>query len=390
MKRTILFGLAAMSFSVVASERLTLVENGLPKATVVIGEKPTKAARFAAAEFRHVVKLMTGVELPVAAEKPASGTAVWIGCGTDEKFAGEEYSIRFRDGGIVLAGHDAADYSVFDYADVKTLPALTYCFRSTTYAVYDFLEKWCGVRFYGYGDEGIAFTPTKTLTVEAQGGYRRAPKMDAYRWPHIGSRKETRERYSERDERLLLLRWRMNAMFGEVNHSIMGLFIRYWKRSKHPTRCRYFIEERHDYFAKGFDGMNAPSSLRKWDYPSDPDLPPQICTSAEGPVDYFADEAVRMHAGEKIECTWATRPVMEGMPFYYPVQEDDCCWWCKCDKCRNNPLLKEYNSRHFDWVNRIARKAREKDPEIGIGTLAYSDSLLPPDIPLEKNVLVQI
>lgn len=381
---------ALVPLASVAATPLTLVEDGVPRATIILGEKPTKAARFAAAEFRHVMKLMTGAELPIAAARPADGVAVWIGCGTDETFVREEYAVRFRDGGIVLAGHDAADYGAFDYADMKTLPAITYCFRSTTYAVYDFLEKWCGVRFYGFGDTGIAFTPTKTLVVAAEGGYRRAPKMDAYRWPYFESRKDIRERVSERDEKLLLLRWRTNAMFGEVNHSVMGLFIRYWKPSKLPSRAKYFIEERHDYFAQGYDGMSAPNSLKRHDYPDDPDLPPQVCTSAEGPVDYFADEAVRMHAGEKIECTWASRPVMEGQPFFYPVQEDDCCWWCKCDKCRNNPTLKEYNSRHFDWVNRIARKAKAKDPTIGIATLAYSDSLLPPDIPLEENVLVQM
>ena len=391
MKSQLLWCAAALlSLAATASESLTLVEDGVPQATVVLGDKPTKAARFAAAEFRHVVRLMTGAELPVAAARPAAGVAVWIGCGSDETFAREEYAVRFRDGGVVLAGHDAADYGAFDYADVKTLPAITYCFRSTTYAVYDFLEKWCGVRFYGFGDTGIAFAPTKTLVVAAEGGYRRAPKMDAYRWPYFESRKEIRARVSERDERLLLLRWRTNAMFGEVNHSVMGLFIRYWKPSKNPARAKYFVEERHDYFARGYDGMSAPNSLKRWDYPDDPDLPPQVCTSAEGPVDYFADEAVRMHAGEKIECTWASRPVMEGQPFFYPVQEDDCCWWCKCDKCRNNPTLKEYNSRHFDWVNRIARTAKAKDPTIGIATLAYSDSLLPPDIPLEENVLVQM
>ena len=381
---------ALFSVAAIASDSLVLVENGEPRSTIVVGEKPTKAARFAAEEFRHVAKLITGAELPIAAQKPSDGVAILIGCLTDEKFHGEEYSVRFRDGDIVLCGNDAPDFGAFDYNDLKTLPPITYYFRSTTYAVYDFLEKWCGVRFYGFGDQGIAYAARKTLSVKAQGGYLRKPKMDAYRWPYFEAQKDIRERVSERDERLLLLRWRTNAMYGEVNHTVMGIFIRYWKRSKHPSRSKYFIEQRHDYFAQGYKGANAPSTLKKWDYPNDPDLPPQVCTSAEGPVEYFADEAVRMHAGEKIECTWASRPVMEGMPFYYPVQEDDCCWWCKCEKCSTNPILKEYNSRHFDWVNRIARTARAKDPTIGIATLAYSDSLLPPEIPLEENVLVQI
>ena len=73
MKSTLLC-CAAAAFSLVAagSETLTLVSDGVPRATIVLGERPTKAARFAAAEFRHVVKLITGAELPVAAEKPAN------------------------------------------------------------------------------------------------------------------------------------------------------------------------------------------------------------------------------------------------------------------------------------------------------------------------------
>ena len=66
---------AAAAFPAVARETLTLVRDGAAEATIVIGAKPTKAARFAAAEFRHVVKLMTGAELPVAAEKPSAGVA---------------------------------------------------------------------------------------------------------------------------------------------------------------------------------------------------------------------------------------------------------------------------------------------------------------------------
>ena len=77
-----------------------------------------------------------------------------------------------------------------------------------------------------------------------------------------------------------------------------------------------------------------------------------------------------MARGEKIEGSWANRTPMEGYRFYYPVQEDDNGNWCKCDKCLADPKLKDYRYRHFDWVNRILRKAKEKDPGIGVGTLA--------------------
>ena len=69
-----------------AGEKIVLVDDGVPNASIVLGSRPVKAARFAAAEMQHVVKLITGATLPIVAERPSSGVAVFIGCGSDEKF----------------------------------------------------------------------------------------------------------------------------------------------------------------------------------------------------------------------------------------------------------------------------------------------------------------
>ena len=393
MKKAMCFAVLVSLFAsqVQAGEKIVLVDDGVPKAAIVLGSRPVKAARFAAAEMQHVVKLITGANLPIVAERPSSGVAVFIGCGSDEKFEREEYSVRFSGGDIILRGNDAPDYGPFNYADGKTFPQLKYCYRSTTYAVYDFLEKWCGVRFYGFCDDGIAYEERKTLAVEAKGGYARQPAMDAMRVPHFGGYpKGLGARVTQRELDLLRLRWRANAMFGEVNHSVYSIYFRYYKPSKVPARAKLFIDSRPDYFAKGYEGRNAPSALRKHDYPGDKDIPPQLCASSEGPVEFFADEACRIKRGEKVEGTMASRPVMEGQPFYYPVQEDDSCEWCKCDKCVKRTAGSTYSQVHFDWVNRVAKSVREKDSSIGVGTLAYSDTLEPPEgLELEPNVLVQ-
>lgn len=375
-----------------------VAENGEPQAAIVVGEKPVKAAKFAAAELQHVIKMVTGATLPIVATRPEDGCAFYVGCdaGGDaavrgKPFEKEEYLVAFRGRDCYLCGHDAADYSRFDYTDEKTLPDILYCYRSTSYAVYDFLEKHVGVRFYGFGDQGIAFEPKSMLTVTGAPDVRRAPAMDAYRRPYFGSRCKTQLNLSDRDAKLLQLRWRANCMFGEVNHSVMGIWYRYYAPSKVESRAKHFIESRPDYFAQGYKGKNAPNSLRKWDYPGDVNLPPQLCTSAEGPVEYFADEAARMFHGEDISGTFASRPVMGGQPFYYPVQEQDSGAWCLCETCQKNPKLKSYLYRHFDWVNRIARAAKAKDPKLGIGTLAYSDTLnFPEGMEIEDNVLVQM
>ena len=168
-----------------ASGGFCVSENGSPRAAIVVGEKPVKAARLAAAELQHVVRLVTGAELPIVAARPAAGSAFYVGCaaGGDASVRGkpfekEEYLVAFRGNDCYLCGHDADDFSAFDYADVKTFPGIIYCFRSTTYAVYDFLEKCCGVRFYGFGDQGTAFTPRPTLAIEPIKDIRRAPAMD--------------------------------------------------------------------------------------------------------------------------------------------------------------------------------------------------------------------
>ncbi len=392
--------LVAAVLSGVASARpFVVAEDGAPRAAIVVGERPVKAARLAAEELRHVLKLVTGAELPIVAARPAGGSALYVGCsaGGDAAVRGrpferEEYLVAFRGDDCYLCGHDADDFGRFDYADEKTFPEVIYCFRSTTYAVYDFLERYAGVRFYGFGDQGIAFVPSPTLKFAPGADVRRAPAMDAYRRPYFGSRvREQLPGVTARDEKLLQLRWRANCMYGEVNHSVMGVWYSHYKPSKVPSRAKLFKGARPDWFAQGYAGKNAPNCLRRVDYPGDVDIPPQLCTSAEGPVEYFADEAVRMHRGERIEGSFANRPVMDGEPFYYPVQEQDSGAWCNCERCQGNPRLKNYLFRHFDWVNRIARAARAKDPSVGIGTLAYGDTLdYPEGLRLEDNVLVQM
>lgn len=235
--------------SVRAEEALSLVQEGRPYASIVIGEKPTRAARFAAAELQHVLKLVSGATLPVVAARPADGAALFVGCGLDETFGGEDYAVRFKGRDVFLCGNDAPDFGPFDYADVRTFPAKEYCLRATTYAVYDFLEKCIGVRFYSFGDDGIAFVPQPTLDVAPCADVRRHPFMPAYRHAYFSNRPEQLG-ISARDNHLLHLRWRMNTLYGAVNHSVMGIWARYYKKAK-GSAGDLFIESRPDYFAAG-------------------------------------------------------------------------------------------------------------------------------------------
>lgn len=389
--------LAISTAGAAASAELTLVRDGTPCSVIVTGTKPTKAAQFAAYELQHVARLITGATVPIAdSASRTRGVNIMVGASDaaaalgvpDKTFAGEEYLVKLSGSDIFLMGNDSPDYGKVDYNDPKTFPPRLYAYKSTSYAVYDFLEKCCGVRFYSFGDVGIAYRKRPTLSVTAI-DIRRAPAMDAFRRPYFGSK--TRH-LSARDDDLLQLRWRTNALFGETNHSIYSIIYRHWGKAVNANLARLFVDKRPEYFAKGYEGQSAPSALKR-QYPNDPDLPPQLCTSNEGPVEYFAEEAAKVFRGQRVEgAPFGDLPKMEGKPFYYPVQEDDSGAWCKCDECaKAQKRLGGYNQLHFDWVNRIAVAAAKKAPGLGISTLAYSDSLAhPKNTPLEPNLAIQI
>lgn len=383
---------AATAVGLIASAKpFCVTENGKAKSEIVIGTNAVKSAKFAAAELQHVLRLVTGAELPIVKTASRPSGAIFVGCGTDETFVGEEYALREKAGNIVLAGNDSPEYGSFDYQNVKTFPTYEHSLHATPWAVYDFLEKYAGVRFYEFGDLGIAYRPQPSLTVELGDGYRRRPAMDAFRRPYFGSRVTKFMGVSPRDERLLQMRWRGTLNFGAANHSVMGIWFRYYKPANTPQEAKLFIESRPDYFAKGYEGKNAPNCLRRWNYPGDADLPPQLCTSSEGPVDYFTDVAIRMSKGEKFKGSYANTPIVKDMPFYFPVQEQDSGAWCQCDRCQGDPRLKSYLYRHFDWTSRIARRIAQTHPEIGVATLAYSDTLpYPNEIDLAPNLAVTI
>ncbi|MDD4018253.1 MAG: DUF4838 domain-containing protein [Kiritimatiellae bacterium] len=388
----------------VKAEQVMLVEAGRPRAAIVLdAERPTRAAHFAACELQHVVRLITGAELPIVRSAEAvAGTPIFVGESRatrrlgypDKPFEREEYLMAVERGRIVLMGHDSPDTNAVDYANEKTFPETAYVLRSTTYAVYDFLEQCCGVRFYSFGDDGIAFDRRETLTV-APAVRRASPAMDAFRHPYFSSKAAAR--WSARDIRLLLLRWRVNTLFGACNHSVYSVYWRYWDRAVSPALAKLFIEKRTNYFAQGYAGKYAANDIRR-QYPDDPDLPPQLCPSDSGPVDYFADEARRVFQGETVPGGYGNDAKrMPGFPWFFPMQEQDSGQWCQCGRCKSLftdvPKNQWYNYVHFDWVNRIAGAAASHDPRIGIATLAYSDTLNYPDpavIQLRTNVAVQL
>lgn len=385
-----LFLLCAVLFAAALSG-VDIAEKSLPRAVIVTGEKPVKAVQLAAFELQHILKMITGARLPIVEKAPSKGSRIFLGSsypGKLPKFKLEEYMVRYEGKDLILAGNDSPLYGKVNYSNVNTYPPRWYNFRSTLWAVYDFLEKDCGVMFCSYGDLGVAFTPTPTLKLFKKERFGK-PGTEALRFLSFSfAARHGGIKMTPKDERLLQMRWRNNALYGKITDVGLGIYWRYYKKAASRKRGELFIESRPEYFARGFTQKYL---WRYWEYPNDPDLPPQLCYAAPGVWDYYAWEAQNIGAGKKVPGSLSNIDVLPGVPFYYPLIVGDNTNFCRCPKCLTARKNKTISQWHFAWIAEQAQRVAKASPGSGIATLAYSDYFNYPDgVELPENISVQL
>lgn len=182
---------------------VVLVEEGRPVASIVLARDPTRAARLSALELQHHIRRITGALLPLRSDvEETTGPRILVGrsretgrLGIDGgDFGPLEYLVGFRPGTVVLIGRDWRDTEesraelgtdtygrplgssrhVIDYrrvtgepergVEMVTLPG-HFDDQGTCYATYHFLERHCGVRWYGPTELNIVCPSRRTLTV---------------------------------------------------------------------------------------------------------------------------------------------------------------------------------------------------------------------------------
>ncbi|NUQ61121.1 MAG: DUF4838 domain-containing protein [Pirellulales bacterium] len=399
---------------------LTLARDGRPAATIVLAQEPTRAAQFAAFELQWHLQQITGGEFSIVRDdQPVPGVAILVGDSKPvramgivaDEFQNQEYLIRFTPNALVLTGRDKDDrgpvlYSQTpDQQSLATWPGI-WDEQGTMYAVYDFLERYCGVRWFNPTEFGADIPRRPTLAVTG-GEVRRRPFMlyryaaypsseayDQYTglWP-AGSEGQKKweaaaypalqARFRGGDYTLAKRGW--NTLFrlrrregGEPcpgNHSLYGYYRRFWAPEKGLEQL--FTERRPDWFAQGYQGQ-----------------PPQMCYTSRGLVEQVARDACEFFE------TGKTYPGAQAGGDCFCVEPMDNDQFCKCAACRrwfdgrdaDCPFFT--NGRHsdyfFQFVNEVAKIVGPKHPGKRIVCLAYMTHGAPPrKLKLEPNVLVQ-
>lgn len=399
------------------SVRITLVCEGRPNATIVTAKEPSPAAKLASLELQHHVQKITGAVLPIRTdEEQVSGIRILVGESEQTRMLGlkgtdfhpQEYLIRLAPNTIVLIGRDSAgpeasgqltilftspeSYRVkIDYAkaigeqpaseDAQkeiTLPGF-YDDQGTCYAAYDFLERFCGVRWYGPTDDLMSCPKLHTLTVRGR-DVRRSPGMK-YRFGPMGRGPILNGQWGSPSSEALNLYWRRLRAGGEkwgANHSFSSFYDRFYK--KNPACPELFEGEHPEFFAKGRTGDQWSLQLCY----TNPELIRQVVRDAR---DYFDGKGVK---GKQV-----------AIGDYFALVPLDNASWCKCDSCQ--ALLakdvKNIRGDHFssgvashywfNFVNAVAREVRKTHPNKYIATLAYHVYAYKPlDMEIEPNVSV--
>ncbi len=442
---------ALLAWASVAShaQPLDLVRDGAPQATIVMDQAPTRAAQFAAAELNWHIEQITGTRLPVVCGPQAvSGTRVLVGHSPatqklglqNDDFAAQEYLIRFLPDTLVLVGRDKQDdRQPLDYADPATFPGKLDD-QATSYAVYDFLERFCGVRWYLPTDVGMVCpqanslpqnhpshvkrpsvtepptgsgtgskdgsqnhpshvgrpsgTGSKTLSIQGT-EVRRSPAMkyrEMYRAADMPASLSDvpGPRLPERDGRLFMHRQRLLGIQAYAcNHSFYGYYDQHLKTSP-------------EWFAKGYDqdlratAKALTGSGRKYRayYPNlcytNPDLIQHVIQRARAYFDTGKLQPSEVGAGDFFSLV--------------PMDSSGQDKFCRCPACQallhQEPPCKQWRDHAFFWddkasdyifgfVNKVARGVAQTHPGKYLTVVAYHQNYYPPTKePLESNVAV--
>lgn len=341
-------GWAALVFSCLvgmgAAER-TVTPAEMASWRIVCDASATESERYAASEFQTLFKAVTGAELPILTEADGKRGAIFIGPDavvrsgrrSDWKKNGEEgLHIRVGKQAVVIDGGRP---------------------RGTLYAVYEFFEELCGVRYLTHDH---TYVPADAATTRIPfGTYRYRPDF-AFRWSYYG---ET-SKYPEFAARL-----RVNTVSddpklgGRTGYRLVGHNVAYLVP---PEK---YGKEHPEYYAL-VDGQ------RKLDMAGGG---PQLCVTHPDVLEIVTqavlDEIAKNPSAKNIS-----------------IAQMDNGSYCTCDNCAALDAQEESHAgAHLALVNAVAERIEKTHPDVLISCYAYQYTRKPPKtLRARRNVLIQL
>jgi len=400
--------LATFAVSLAAAAEMALVENGQPRAEIIISDAPTRMQRVAAHEFRANVEKISGARLPIVTQPSGKSVKIFIGESAQNPVPAdglEDGAYRIKSGGdwLALVGDDS------DFVP----PALTARSNSDIPRVQAEWEKIVGAP-YGMPNAGLY---KNKLRIPGETGKpdgattAKDEKLEIWGLDERGSFNAVTAFFHK-----LGARWYLPGELGEVMPTLKTIpltkidetvrpdfplrqFNFRFGNAKHDiARWMMQLGTRNDdsmLIAHGMTTMTnrEPVFARHPDwfaiYGGKPDFRPddskcQLC--------YSNDELFR-------ETVRYARALLDTFPLKTVsiMPPDGYSGICQCEKCKGKDsperhergLLSDYV---WDFTNRVAKEIAKSHPKAMVLNCAYGAYTLPPlkIDKLEPNVVVCI
>lgn len=348
--RQIMRGILAVMGIGLMSARATGAEtpavDGMKDWTIVVAADAIPSERYAAEEFQSLFEQATGAKLPIQAEPPKPQHNVFVGPG--KAMAASDVAV-----GVDDLGEEGVRIRIArdNVAIAGGRP------RGTLYAVYEFVERYLGVRFLTH-DHTCAPPTAKQAMLPCEMHTYGSPF--SFRWSY----------YRENAERpAFAARLRVNTVTSDtklggitrqslINHSLYRLLPVAQYGKTHP-----------EYFAL-------------WRGKRDLDVGgggPEPCVTHPDVVEIVAKAVIAELDKD---------PSRQNIS----VSQNDNDAYCHCDRCEKiNQAEGTPMGSHLAFVNAVAERVEKKHPKVKIGTLAYwYTRKCPKTIKPRRNVQIQL
>jgi hypothetical protein len=374
------------------SKKFELIADGKINVEIVVPRDAGNVAAYAGKELQSFIKKAAGVDVPLLDKRGNSKYAVILGDNELLRRNGLNVNDLSRDGfymksignDVFIAGMDSKNIDMEkvlvnrggDWSGEILFQ------RGTLFGVYDFLERFLGVRFYFAGEVGTFIPDMKTLLI---------PSIDMMDRPDFAVRQATwavfdQKTWYDSSESIYgsnqnYLRWRFQTRRIPNCHGLAAIgFVERFGQS-HP-----------EYFALMENGKRH----------NDPNLmhPGQLCYSNKKVWDEIYEDAKSALNGEPASKRGVVlskyKTSMWAPTVYYPgffnVMPQDGLFKCRCPECRKYFDAGEKASSELIWQMTADVATRIKKDGINgyITQNAYGFYGNIPNVQLPDNVLVTV
>jgi len=364
------------SLSAQPEDGIVLARDGQALATIVTADRDG-VARFAATELKRYLDRVTGATFAIVANA-SKPPRVFIGDCPPTRAAGLDVAKLKRDGfyrvvkggDVFLLGRDTPGRFRISAHDKKE--------HATLFAVYDFLEDVCGVRWCKSGPHGEVVPRRPTLAVKREVVKEEPFFVDRslcqfglhyYKYPDA----DQHEKEGSFDRARWGLRMRYETVaFAEGCHS--SYYLKFAER---------FAKEHPDWFALQKNGDRAINTPRG----------AYLCYSHPGVIDAFIKDARAYFSGQPPESRGLKTWRKCGYGDELMVDPHDSYIFCQCPICLKTYEAdpgQGYSEIIFAAVAKIAEAVKDFEGKY-ITTLAYGPKRQPPKtVVLPENVRVRL